>query len=342
MGSQTKPTDYSYCTFFDIGYLSRGIALIESLRQQGDSSQVMVLCLDHKTRDSLAPLAQSLNLAVVALHELIAEYPELEPAKLNRSQVEFYFTCSPFVVKLSQKDKPIGHLSIYLDADLYFFGDPKEVLDEMSESSVAIVEHNYPWFLKHLSKKYGDFNVGLLGFRNNEDGNKTLDWWAKECINWCHDYPQDGKYADQGYLNSFPEFTPNLKVLKNRGFNSAPWNTAATSLQLKNDKVFVGKNPLNFFHFHGLKKRGSFWVSSQLNYLSPLPKGIFMKIYGPYVRHLEAIEQNIPISEDPPNSLERKSPGLRGLMAKAARGIFTGLSLVSGQCLAAGQKRIRK
>jgi hypothetical protein len=244
-------------------------------------------------------------------------------------------------LKLSQKNKPTGHLSIYLDADLYFFDDPQRVIREIGDSSIAIIEHNYPWFLETLAKKYGKYNVGLLGFRNNQEGGKALDWWAGQCINWCHDYPEKGKYADQGYLNSLPKLSPNLMVLTNRAFNLAPWNTAASSVQLKRGKVFVGKNQLNFFHFHGLKKMGSFWVSSQMNYLSPLPRPIFNKIYKPYIRHLEENYKRTSISMNPRNLIERKSRGARGFMSRTARLVFAGLSLVLGQSLFEGQRQIR-
>jgi hypothetical protein len=339
--NQTETKGYSYCTFFDSHYLTRGLALIESLRNHGDSHEILVLCLDAETEAFFKPLVLSLNLSLTALDELTAEYPELEFAKLDRSLIEFYFTCSPFVLKLSQKNKPAGHLSIYLDADLYFFDDPHGVVREIGDSSVAIIEHNYPWFLKALAEKYGKYNVGLVGFRNNQEGSKTLDWWAEKCINWCHDYPEDGKYADQGYLSSFSELSPNLSVLAIRSFNLAPWNTAATPVRLYKEKVLVGNSQLNFFHFHGLKKAGSFWVSSQLNYLSPLPRSIFKKIYEPYIRHLEEIEKRISVSGNSSNLLKRMSPGFRGLLANAARAIFAGLSLVLGQSLPEGQRQIR-
>ena len=339
---QTNLTGHSFCTFFDRGYLSRGLALIESLRAHGDKSRILVLCLDKETENFLKPLAPSLNLALATLDELIAEYPELEAAKQNRSLIEFYFTCSPFILKLSQKNKPADHLSIYLDADIYFFDDPQGVIREIGDSPVAIIEHNYPWFLKTLAKKYGKYNVGLLGFRNNNEGCQTLDWWAEQCISWCHDYPENGKYADQGYLDSFPQISPNLKVLTNRAFNLAPWNSATSSVQLNSDKVFVGKNHLNFFHFHGLRKVGSFWVSSQLNYISPLPRLIFRKIYIPYVRHLEENYERVCASIKSGNAIERKSPGVRGFLAKAAKAIFVGLSFGLGQTVFEGHKKIRK
>jgi|LakMenEpi03Aug12_release.lakeMendotaPanAssembly.Ray.scaffolds.fasta_scaffold211167_3 hypothetical protein len=316
-----------------MSYLPRGMALIESLRDQGDLSEISVLCLDDETFEFLTLQASNLNLALVTLAELVSEYPQLEDAKRDRSLIEFYFTCSPFVIKHSQRSKPKYHLSIYLDADLYFFGSPLDVIREVGAFSVAIIEHKYPWPLRILERKYGTYNVGLLAFRNDTDGNTTLDWWAEQCLNWCHDYSEDGKYADQGYLNQFPAISRNLKVLTNKGFNLAPWNTLSNPLEVVNSELWIGLDKLNFFHFHNLKEIGNYWISSQVNYLSPLSRKVFSTIYNPYIERLERIKQKLrqgTILAKPEN---RRRPGLLGLTATIARFVFMAISLTLGQAV---------
>ena len=336
------PRTYSFCTFFDITYLPRGLALIESLRAQGESAQVTVLCLDPETYLTLEPMAVSLNLLLANLDDLISEYPQLVEAQKSRTTVEFYFTCSPFVIKYSQKNTPSGHLTIYLDADLYFYDSLKSVIAEIANSSIAIIEHRYPWFLKSLEKKYGKFNVGLLSFRNDPEGNNTLDWWAERCIEWCFDYPDKGKYADQGYLTDFPKQTQNLRVIKNKGLNLAPWNSGASTVRIENDRIWVDGDSLTFFHFHGLRRVGFYWISSQLVYFSPLPRNVFTKIYAPYVTHLERIELSLNLSNRRAKPTERTRPGIQGVVAKLAKYLSWTLGLALGQTLPRGEKRVRK
>ena len=330
---QPSPEDHSFCTFFDISYLPRGMALIESLRDHGDSSQISVFCLDDQTFESLKPQAVKYNLALVTLAELVSQYPQLKDAKRNRSQIEFYFTCSPFVLKYSQRNKPNNHLSIYLDADLYFFDNPLDVIKEVGASSVAMIEHKYPWPLRTLERKYGTYNVGLLAFRNDIDGNTTLDWWAEQCIDWCHDYPEGGRYADQGYLNRFPKITRNLKILTNKGFNLAPWNTLFNPLNVVNGQIWIGADKLNFFHFHNLKEIGNYWISSQVNYLSPMSKEVFSTIYNPYIEHLERMMFKLSQGTAIAKPENRRRPGILGLPARIARLVFIALSLTLGQAV---------
>jgi hypothetical protein len=265
--------------------------------------------------------------------DLIGAFPELEKAKNNRSVVEFYFTLTPFVVKYALLGKPQGHIALYLDADLYFFQNPLFVVRSLENSSVALIRHNYPWFLRSLETKYGTYNVGLLAFKNNEDGNKVLEWWALQCVEWCRDYPENGKYADQGYLNKFATLSKNIQVLTNPGFNLAPWNSASSRLRLESNNVRVNNYDLIFFHFHGLKHVGKLWISSQLNYYSPMTRKIFLGIYGDYVQHLRSIESTYQVTPGSANVVKRKGFGFRGLIPNAARTLFRALSIVLGQAI---------
>lgn len=329
----SKSAGVSYCTFFDSGYFAKGTALIESIRSNGDTNEILVLCLDDFTLTYLESRASELNLRLVTLKDLMEEYPELEIAKNNRTKIEFLFTITPFVVKFALVGKLENHMMIYLDADLYFFGDPHVVIREIGNSSISIIKHNYPWFLRRLEGKYGTYNVGLLAFRNDDEGTKVVDWWASSCVEWCFDYPKDGKYADQGYLNSFHKISRSVKVLTHPGFNVAPWNSASGTISVENDSINVKGAELVFFHFHGLRLNGKLWVSSQLNYYSPMRSAIFGRIYGEYVRHILAIENRIGLRPGPIAPIQRNGAGLRGNLANLSRDIFTKLNIMFGQVI---------
>jgi hypothetical protein len=325
--------NYSYCTFFDSGYLSRGLALIESLRSQGDQTELLVVCCDKFTQDYLETQREKLNLKLASLDDLTNHFPELLHTKQSRALVEFFFTLTPFIVQYSHLGKAPNHVSIYLDADLYFFGSPNSIIRDLGDSSVALIRHDYPWFLKSLEGKYGTYNVGLLAFRNNVEGKKVLDWWSEQCIEWCHDFPMDGKYADQGYLNSFAKLSKQIVELKDPGYNLAPWNTATRKPRLGSLGLEVSNSPLTFFHFHGFKKSGNSWVSSQLNYFSPLKKNVFNSIYGSYVAHLMKIEVKLEALAPSLVLAKRDGKGLRGLVANLVRAIFKALSALFGQTI---------
>lgn len=330
-GATPARLSYSFCTMFDSAYAARGASLIESIRRSGEHSEILVLCLDEAVEELLSPLIEDLNLRLIPLSTLKSKFDALAQTENSRSLIEFYFTCSPFLLKYCQIGKPKGHVTVYLDADLYFYENPSVVIKEMSDASVAIIPHRYPWFIKSLSKKYGTYNVGLLAFRNNTEGDKVLDWWATQCADWCHDYPQKGKYADQAYLSTFASLSNSVTVLENPEFNLAPWNTATHSLGHTSGGFFVEGRPLVFFHFHGLKKSGCRWQSSQVNYLSPMPKPLFHSLYRPYVESIEAWTLRFGHPPTASKPLMRNRTGVAGALKRVAGYSFAAISLLLGQ-----------
>ncbi len=327
MNSELK----TFCTLFDSNYLSRGLALIQSLRTHGDSSTIFITCLDMSTYEYLRPRKRELNIEPIYVDELISTFPELQTAKENRSKIEFYFTCTPFIIKYAVDKTPRGSLVTYLDADLYFFQNPKGIFEDLRGYSVGIIQHNYPWFLSRLERKYGTYNVGLLAFLNDSEGNKVLNWWASSCIDWCHDYPNEGRYADQGYLNGFAQISNRVTVLRNPGYNLAPWNTATNKIEIIKKQISVDGYPLTFFHFHGLKRMGKSWLTSQLNYFSIMRPSLIEAIYEPYALQLESLDLEIPSDIRQNHAQLRKGIGLRGVVPNIARSVFSVLSSLLGQ-----------
>ena len=268
--------------------------LLDSIRNYDTESSVFLLCLDFETFE----LAQDLVPKYVTplnLEEIESRYPELLKAKAGRTEMEYVFTLTPFLLRWVQEKIYDNELAIYLDADLFFYESPDSVIEELGPSEIGIIPHSYPTNIAQPLRKYGLYNVGWVGFRNTQVGRQCLDWWARQCLDWCGDEPIDGKYADQGYLDQFPELFDGVKVLENRGFNLAPWNTSGQEILTDSEgRVKLGDHtPLTFFHFHGLKRFGKWMVTSQLNYRSPASKPLVEHVYKPYLRALQEAERKL-------------------------------------------------
>jgi hypothetical protein len=283
-----------YCSYADRNYLSKLSALVSSLDTFENSAVFYVLFLDQESQLQSARLFGG-RVKPISIGELESHFPELLLAKKGRSAMEYVFTLTPYLMKWVQEKTTEGDLTIYLDSDLFFFASPKLVVDELGSSDVGIIPHQYPETLAPSLRKYGKFNVGWVAMRNSSSGRRCLDWWASQCLDWCGDEPLDGKYADQGYLDQFPNLFEGVKVLENRGFNLAPWNTKGQAILKDSDgRVTLGDHtPLTFFHFHGLKRLGKWMVTSQLNYRSPASKSLVENVYKPYLRALQSAEKEL-------------------------------------------------
>ena len=120
-----------------------------------------------------------------------------------RSLIEYYFTLSP-VLPLYVLDKFKESIIASLDADIFFFRIPAPIFDELGDRSIYIVPHRFRSYQADLLIS-GQFNVQCQLFRNDDVGKKCLHEWMQQCLEWCFDRYEDGKFADQKYLDSWPE-----------------------------------------------------------------------------------------------------------------------------------------
>ncbi len=276
---------YDFCTYFDQGYLPRGLALYRSLKQHCSSSRLWALCMDRPSYDALCQLNLP-DLRLISLEEFERGDDALLKAKESRSRIEYYFTCSPSLPLYVLRHNPGVDLVTYLDADLFFFADPLPIFEEIADHSVAIIGHRFPPCLRHR-ERHGIYNVGWLSFRRDDHAIECLQWWRERCLEWCYDREEEGRFADQKYLDDWPTRFPNVIALSHKGANLAPWNLANYRIRTIDNQVWVDDQPLIFFHFHGLKEIKHWLYRTHLaDYKAKLGRAVRRGIYGPYLRTL--------------------------------------------------------
>jgi hypothetical protein len=266
---------YEFCTYFDDRYLGRALALIGSLRRTCPRFRLWALCLNEGARQALEMLALP-EVRAIQLAELEHANPALVQVKGDRSPLPSF---------ILDRHEEVGTIT-YLDADLFFFADPAPLFREMGSAPVAIIGHRFPARLAAL-EVYGMFNVGWLSFRRDARAFECLAWWQQRCLEWCYDRVEDGRFADQKYLDDWPTSFPGTVELKNGGAGVAPWNLETSPIRAAGGRIEVAGQPLVFFHFHGVKR-----VSARIYDLGLAPYGVrassfvVRRVYGPYLRAL--------------------------------------------------------
>jgi hypothetical protein len=232
---------------------------------------------------------------LIALKEFERGDQELCEAKQNRTLIEYYFTCTPSLPLFIFNHYPEVDRVTYLDSDLFFFGSPTPVYDEIGDHSIAIIEHRHPPHLQHMDI-HGIYNVGWMTFKHDEIALSCLLWWRDKCIEWCYDRVEDGRFADQKYLDDWPKRFKNVAVIKHKGANLAPWNLANYRIREHQKTVRVDEHPLIFFHFHGLKQVNTWVYDLNFAVFELKASGVVRrKIYGAYVRTLiDVVQETSP------------------------------------------------
>lgn len=265
---------YNYCTLFDSNYLTRGLAMYESLKQHSSPFHLYIFAFD----DRSYKLLKKLDLAYVSVISL-QEFEDIELLKVKneRSASEYCWTCTPSIIKYSLEKFELKSCT-YLDADLYFFADPSVLIEEMGNDSVLITEHRYTP-LYNQSATSGIYCVQFMTFKNDTNGIIVLNWWQHACLDWCYARFEDGKFGDQKYLDDWTMRFEGIHVLHHLGGGVAPWNIQQYDLTNPDFEVI-------FYHFHNLK----FLKNDKIelgNY--ELNNTTLNLLYRPYIRHLEEI-----------------------------------------------------
>ncbi len=275
-----------FCTYFDINYLPRALCMLHSLEEHCSLSRLYTLCLDEASYQRVQDLAHP-NVIPVSLAELEYADKELASASGNRSLLEYYYTCGPAFIVYLLKTHPEIEMLTYIDADIYFFSNPEVVFSELAGSSIGITVHHF-----YHSSPEGRFNVGWITFRRDKNGIACVKWWRERCIEWCYERFEEGKYADQKYLDEWPNRFSGVKIIENHGVNVAPWNISDYRIDYDGNHVTIDGVPLVFFHYHGFKEITPWLYNTNLGLTLRFPSRILKhSVFLPYIQCLKQFSQ---------------------------------------------------
>lgn len=288
-----------YCTYFNKGYLSRGIILLRSFAKFASGCKIEVLCFDDETYDFLSKHNFG-NAIPVSLSDFESRHPELTAVKPTRSRGEYFFTCTSSWTLDVFRRHPESSLVAYLDADMKFYASPNRFLDEMQDKDIIICDHNFERDYESKAK-HGRYNVGFLAFRNNATGLDCLSRWAADCIEWCYDRLEDGKFADQKYLDAWPARYGERLGIAPKSVDLGPWGIGKDELTTKEGVPHICGEPVVLYHYQGLRlfSRRHYYLGYY--YHHPVSK-ILEILYEPYIRELSAVEDEFSLWGDGGNA----------------------------------------
>ena len=205
-----------FCTLSDNKYLQQGKALIKSLRKVNSFPfKLYYLCLDEETYTKLEGEESVVRIKLSEVEQsrdIILQYK-------NRKQYnEYCWSLASTFCRYLLEEKDL-HDILYIDSDIYFYLNPLIIYQELGDKSIGIIRHRH----NTSSSVDGEFNVGIIYFKNDEKGYSCLRWW-NDCI--LEDKRPDlATCGDQKYLEEFiPLYGDSVCVLDKTFAHGAPWN----------------------------------------------------------------------------------------------------------------------
>lgn len=278
-----------YCSLADSKYLPQLLALYDSLKRH--SSEVFwlhVLAMDEECYEILSEIDLESDDKTCGMSIAPVSILDVDAIRSTRTWQEFCWTMAS---QWTEARMPISKFGIesltYLDADMFVTSDMKAMFDEIGDRSIGIVPHRFHSRDRKRLEPNGIFNVGVLTFKNNEVGRACLSKWARQCREWCFNRHEDGRFADQAYLNYWPSDYPDeVCVMQNPGVNLGPWSIGNYSITKRGEDVFVNHDKLVCYHFHEYKNE------KQLTNWRLRPEDIEF-IYRPYISALASARARI-------------------------------------------------
>jgi hypothetical protein len=278
-----KPNTEHFCTLFDHHFLPMGMALYRSLAVHAGAFHLWIVCMDETVERQLRWLGLS-GVSLIPIREIEERHARLAEIKSRRNTAEFCWTVTPFTFQEVFKREPFARRVTYLDADVFFFDDPKILLREMETAAkdVLITEHAYaPEYDETV--RYGRFCVQFLTVSRTDAARQIIDRWQGQCLDWCGAVPDKGRFGDQKYLDDWPERFPHaVHIVRQTAKTLAPWNVRHLTRSCPAPRPVL-------YHFHRLRILGPSKVMLYLDYVVGKNAAPFYRAYSDQLRDCLAV-----------------------------------------------------
>ena len=271
------------CTIADKNYLTKALAMYHSLCENLDVFTLYFLAIDTETYNKLNQLSLP-NIQIYYLEDLenndsvLLDAKSNPPSKYGNQYSQYCWTLTPYFTNYILKNfiKEDEYL-MYVDADIYFYGSPKIILETIGIRPIGIHTHRFSLPFKETLS--GWFNCGIVVFKNDEYGCYASDLWKLWLLNPENKhYEKYGTCGDQKYLELINrEFY--TCVFDENILHGAPWCC--------ND--LNGKEIL-WYHFSHFTVNGDTWCDHINNPPEWRPSGYtFIKPY--YENYFSVIKE---------------------------------------------------
>jgi len=231
----------------DFNFLNYALALLFSIDKFNKNDLfIHFLCLDDDTYNIVSKLNMYKNI-ICYKEEILLVDENIYNLKISNKQYYFWALASLFTNYIIQNNN--CESVMYIDSDIFFHLDIHILYDTFGNKDVGIFRHRFRDHI-HLHNS-GEFNVGVVYFKNSNKGREVLNWWADAVL--FKKYPELATCGDQKYLNHFPKMCNNDEIYIDSNIgHGAPWNWSMyNNDNIHNYEIVFNsqKQPLVFTHF---------------------------------------------------------------------------------------------
>ncbi len=277
-----KILTHYYCSTFSKDYIYKGLVLYNSLQKYDQDFHFFFICLEDEVKYLLEKMELS-NATLISMKDIENEDWELANVKGTRTDKEYIWTSkASIMLYLLNHFSELDHI-VWLDGDTAFVSDPQPIFDEWDKYSIFLTEEQYKGRYEKLSKVYGVYNTGFMGFNRDQNALQCLKWFREKLIEWCFDKPEEGRWSDQMYVIDWITRFKNVGVAGNIGINANPFIISHRTVTAADDHIYINEDRLILFHYYGFKyfNRNEFDLCAHGHH--PTDQ-VIQRIFVPYIQ----------------------------------------------------------
>lgn len=267
-----------------MNYLPKALVLGNSLKKHNKNVKFYVILVEREIPKQWPSIADDIVDKVILAKDL--GFQDFD---------KFIFKHSIVEASTSVKGAALNYLLenfsdkvVYIDPDIKTYKSLDELSKLLDTNDVILTPHltipekneNDIRNNELCALQHGVYNLGFVAVKNSDEGMKFAKWWKSRLELYCYDDIPSGIFTDQRWVDLAPAYF-NVYILKNPGYNMAPWNLSTRSLKLENNKIIVNnESELVFFHYSGFDSGANEEV---FNYYVPDKKNYIYKLRDEYI-----------------------------------------------------------
>jgi glycosyltransferase involved in cell wall biosynthesis len=159
---------------------------------------------------------------------------------------------------LIQRMQEIGHEQILMfDADMEVFAPLDDLFDTLATHDAIVTPHRLTptprdgkWMAMENFALFGNYNAGFNGWSNRKAARNFVDWWLEISVDAPEQAPNEGRYAEQGWLRFVADFVDKVHICRDPGINAAWWRLdTPEQIEQVSGRWLIDGVPLRLFHY---------------------------------------------------------------------------------------------
>lgn len=276
-----------------MNYLPKALILGESLKKNNKDIKFYVILLEREVPKEWPKEAEEIVDEVILAKDV--GFDDFD---------KFIFKHSIVEAATSVKGRALVYLLenysekvVYLDPDICVYNSLQELSDLLDQHEIILTPHQtipekneFDIINNELcSLQHGIYNLGFVAVRNGKEGMRFARWWKERLELYCYDDIPKGIFTDQRWCDLAPAYF-DVHILKDPGYNFAPWNLTTRKLKKKNGKIKVNdKYELFFIHYSGFDSGANEVV---YNYYAPDKNSVENQLRDEYIKIMYSKGQN--------------------------------------------------